>query len=249
MSNLSDGTKFFRAKLRPGLELLLEARSYATDTDCDSWDFAVEIDRLRRVGLNESDLRWFFKRGYVRHAKEIAAGHEESRKFVPMADLTFCQTTCFVLTDLGMQWSKLAISELNSADVDRKATRWPQGNMANGLVANGLVANGLTANESASSLAPVPVWKPDIRELYVNGSIVKRFKWQAINQELVLGAFQEDGWPAVIDDPLPPKPEQDSKRRLHDTIKALNRNQLNKVLRFHGNGTGEGIRWNLVEAR
>ena len=81
----------------------------------------------------------------------------------------------------------------------------------------------------------------------MNGSIVKRFKWQAVNQELVLGAFQEDGWPAVIDDPLPPKPEQDSKRRLHDTIKALNRNQLHKAIRFHGNGTGEGIRWSLVE--
>jgi hypothetical protein len=61
-----------------------------------------------------------------------------------------------------------------------------------------------------------------------------------------LSAFEEDRWPPVIDDPLPPKPEQDTKRRLHDTIKALNRNQHRDAIRFHGNGTGEGIRWELT---
>ena len=33
------------------------------------------------------------------------------------------------------------------------------------------------------------------------------------------------------------------KRRLHDTIRSLNRNQKEGRLRFKGDGTGEGIVW------
>ena len=50
-----------------------------------------------------------------------------------------------------------------------------------------------------------------------------------------------------IDDPLPPQAEQDSKRRLSDTIKCLNNKQINELIRFHGDGTGEGITWEQVE--
>ena len=95
--------------------------------------------------------------------------------------------------------------------------------------------------------SPLPHWDGETRELRLDGQIVKQFKWQAVNQEIVLGAFQEDGWPPVIDDPIPPKPEQDTKRRLQDTIKSLNRNQAHPVIKFHGNGSGEGIRWEIVE--
>ena len=59
-------------------------------------------------------------------------------------------------------------------------------------------------------------------------------------------AFEEEGWPAKIDDPLAPQSQQDPKRRLHDTIKCLNRNQKNELLHFRGDGTGEGILWELV---
>ncbi len=61
-----------------------------------------------------------------------------------------------------------------------------------------------------------------------------------------MSAFQEDGWPARIDDPLPPTPETDPKRRLSDAIKCLNRKQLNPLLRFSGDGTGEGVLWDLI---
>ena len=66
------------------------------------------------------------------------------------------------------------------------------------------------------------------------------------NQEAILAAFQEDGWPARIDDPLPPVAETDPKRRLSDTIKCLNRKQQNALVRFSGDGTGEGVLWDLV---
>ena len=73
--------------------------------------------------------------------------------------------------------------------------------------------------------------------------MIKKFKWRAANQERVLAVFEEEGWPARIDDPLPPSPEIDSKRRLGDTIKCLNRNQLAAIVRFLGDGSGEGVIW------
>ena len=46
------------------------------------------------------------------------------------------------------------------------------------------------------------------------------------------------------DDPLPPHAEQDSNsRRLSDTIKCLNRKQMNELIHFRGDGTGEGVIW------
>jgi hypothetical protein len=64
---------------------------------------------------------------------------------------------------------------------------------------------------------------------------------------IVLCAFEEEGWPARIDDPLPPQQDQDSKRRLSDTIKCLNRKQSHHLIHFRGDGTGEGVVWERVE--
>ncbi len=82
--------------------------------------------------------------------------------------------------------------------------------------------------------------------LCFNRRIVKRFKWRAVNQEMILSAFQEEGWPVRIDDPLAPSPEVAMKRRLSDTIKCLNRKQQSKLLHFRGDGTGQGILWEVV---
>jgi hypothetical protein len=92
---------------------------------------------------------------------------------------------------------------------------------------------------------PRPHWDALRRELTVGGQIVKRFRVPAPNQEAVLSAFEEEGWPAAILDPLPPQDEQDGKQRLHDTIKSLNRSRLARVIRFSGDGTGEGAFWEL----
>ncbi len=59
-------------------------------------------------------------------------------------------------------------------------------------------------------------------------------------------AFEEEGWPHRIYDPLPPKGETNPKIRLHETIKWLNRNRENPLLRFLGDGTGEGLCWEPV---
>ena len=63
----------------------------------------------------------------------------------------------------------------------------------------------------------------------------------------MLSAFEEEGWPRHIYDPLPPKEKLDTKQRLHATIDWLNRNQENRVMRFRGDGTGEGICWERID--
>ena len=65
----------------------------------------------------------------------------------------------------------------------------------------------------------------------------------AANQEIILQAFQEDGWPHCIDDPLRPNKDSDAKGRLLATIKSLNRNQSAPLILFHGNGNGFQIYW------
>jgi hypothetical protein len=91
--------------------------------------------------------------------------------------------------------------------------------------------------------SPIPHWSSQRRELSYAGVVVKRFRRPAPNQELVLTAFEEESWTVRIDDPMPPQAGKDSKQRLHDTINALNRNQVQPLLRFLGDGTGEGICW------
>jgi len=56
-------------------------------------------------------------------------------------------------------------------------------------------------------------------------------------------AFEEARWARRIDDPLPPGGDVAAKERLEFTIWRLNRHQENKLVRFFGDGSGEGICW------
>ena len=87
------------------------------------------------------------------------------------------------------------------------------------------------------------MWNVHRHELTLEGRIVKRFKQHSPNQEAVLTAFQEEDWPCGIFDPLPPLPNQDPKQRMRDTIKNLNRHQVEPLIHFSGDGSGERILW------
>lgn len=89
----------------------------------------------------------------------------------------------------------------------------------------------------------IPIWDEAAGELWFAGLLVKVFRRAAADQRTILCAFQELGWPARIDDPLPPKRGKSRHRRLHDAINNLHRRMLHSVLRFRGDGTGEGILW------
>jgi hypothetical protein len=92
-----------------------------------------------------------------------------------------------------------------------------------------------------------PQWDAKYRALRVGQCVIKEYRVPSPNQEAVLAAFQEEGWPHRIDDPLSPLGDVEPKCRLHDTIKRLNRHHKDRLIRFRGDGTGEGVCWEYVD--
>ena len=204
------------------LSLLLEAYDYAQKLQRSIWDFAVEIHFLRAAGLTNSDLRWLVCRDFVEHAAEMTRTAQDSRVFHRTGSLTFTNRTCFILTDTGAVLTRQARDTAARSDE--------------------LLHPAIAPVHSTHA----PQWDKERQELRVEGLVVKQFKVPAPNQELILATFQEEGWPPRVDDPLPPHPDQDSKRRLHDTITTLNRHQKHRLIRFSGDGRGQGVRWELL---
>ena len=147
----------------------------------------------------------------------------------------FSRRTAFVLTEAGM-------TAIESAPRETRAEQ-PLRASADPFVV-GIISPLRPASSGEFPLRPT--WDRDRHELRVDGQLVKIFKLPSPNQEMVLAAFDEEGWPARIDDPLPPSTDLEPKRRLHDTIKSLNRNQKARLVRFMGDGTGQGIQWALI---
>jgi len=91
-----------------------------------------------------------------------------------------------------------------------------------------------------------PHYDHDLRELWLGRRLVKRFTQRAPDQHLILCAFEEQNWPARIDSPLfPRRCGEDRKRRLNHAIYRLNRHQHARLIRFRGDGTGDGVIWQL----
>ncbi len=213
---------------RSALSLLWEAYQCAKELQRDVWDFAVEIGEFQRTGCTRSEVRWLVCKGLVAHAREIPPPDGQPRAFQPDGGLVFDKKTCFALTETGVPLAQsVAVRPPLLGDLARPARI------------------GLP---SGPIRRLTPKWDSDRQELRLGSLIVKQFKVPADNQEKILAAFEEEQWPVRIDDPLPPHNDQLPKRRLHDTINSLNRNQKHRLIRFIGDGRGEGVRWQLVQA-
>jgi hypothetical protein len=216
--------------------MLLDAHNYAEDLDCDAWDFAVELPSLRQLGLTNNDCRWLVGRGVVTYACETTLDGEPKRSFQYPKSLLFTNGTSFVLSDEGVDFARQALRDAEELGESQ------------GLATARSDGLRLSTTNGVPN-AVKPTWDPDRQQLRVGDRIVKEFKVPAPNQETILAAFEEEQWPPRIDDPLTPVAEQDPKRRLHDTINSLNRNQKRPLVRFFGDGSGQGVRWELtVEA-
>jgi len=207
------------------MQVLVEAYDYAHDLGCDVWDFAVEIAELVVAGLTHSDLRWLIRRGLVEHGGETTFTGELRRSFRRIEGLSFCLQSCFVLSESGC-----AFARKNATSVSRTVS------LSSRLV-----------ERLAQQMERIPQWDCERHELLLSEMVVKQFKLPAPNQEAILMAFEEEKWAPKIDDPIPPVADQDPKQRLRDTIKSLNRNQKNRLIRFTGDGSGEGVLWELID--
>ena len=229
-----------------GVVELLKASQQAIDVDVDVWEFAVDIDTLLHLGLTKSDLRWMTFKSFVQHAHEVTRPTELFRTFDRSRQTSFSARSCFTITTQFAQ-SLLSDSTPTSAEYARRKTA----PLAESL--------GCKPGSSGSSedLQLSPEWDPRQRLLSVCGFTVKHFQLPAKNQELVLSAFQEEGWPTQgIFDPLPQECAKVPRQRLRDTIRCLNRNQKFSMngsplegkcfIRFRGDGSGEKVTWSMT---
>ncbi len=212
------------------LKLLRQATSYAKDVGEDQWQFAVEIEEFRKIGLTDSALRWLLCKGTIKHAEEVSKRDDRYRSFRTLGLCVLTERACFVLaTDLS--------------DSDHSVVARPVS------IVSDLIELCASSNGQTVVSAEIPTWDSVRHELRLGETVVKRFKHRSPNQEAVLTAFQEEGWPYKVDDPLPQSSECDPKRRLSDTIRGLNHHQLNVMIRFRGDGTGEAVIWELADSR
>lgn len=87
---------------------------------------------------------------------------------------------------------------------------------------------------------PVPEWNKHNGELHFRGQLIRKIRVMAnpSNIQRIVDAFQEEGWPTSIDNPLPGGEDQ---HRLHLTLQSLNRGL--KRIRFRGHKGGSAIYW------
>lgn len=204
----------------PALAVLLEALGTALAHRRSPWEFAVEMERLLAAGATVELLRGWADDGVVEHGVETTRPRSQRRRFARARNLRLPPGTCFILTAAG------------AALAHRVGTF--------------AAVPGRTEQSAGPDRMPVQVPSWDGKRLRWGDVAVREFRQPADNQKLILATFQELGWVAEIDDPLPGSPEVDAKIRLHDTIKDLNRYMRPRLLHFAGDGTGGGVRWEYL---
>jgi hypothetical protein len=199
------------------LALLLEGNAFAETLRVNTEVFAVEFRTLREAGCTPSALRWLACRGYVEHTTESLIREGKRGQPAGMARLTFTDESCFLLTAAGLEYAR---SDCGARRLD-----------------------GPHAATGRAGAPAAPHWDAARRQLCWGELVVKQFFQPAPSQQTLLAAFEEDGWPPRIDNPLPPRGKQEGWERLHDAIIRLNRCQRHPVLRFFRDGSGEGACW------
>lgn len=91
-------------------------------------------------------------------------------------------------------------------------------------------------------------------QLWLGDTLLKTFRRADSNQEKTVCAFEEEDWPELIDDPLPPKGEIDPRERLRDTLYALNQSLGATAgppalyrLKFRADKSGEAVRRQTID--
>jgi len=209
----------------PGLAELLEAFDLAREAGCDVWDFALELSVLLSAGCSVTQLRWMMNKRFLQHGVEFAPLDDDRRFIRKVKWLKFGEASCFVLSQTGADFARAKCAESTERET----------------LHSGAGRNG--KNEPGAASPTKPHWDAALRQLTIGNTLVKTFLHPAPNQELALAAFEEDGWPQRIDDPLAPSAECSAKCRLHDTINSLNGHQIHPCLHFSSDANGQGIRW------
>jgi len=203
--------------------LLASAWYRALAQQVDVWTFAVEIGRLHAAGLTDTDLWWLATLGYIDFATETTPTEWNQR--------TFRQDGPHYLTPkIGV-----ILTEAGAAFAGQRHFSGPRDNVRLG---------GTPARKDLESRpSDLPFYDKAAREFWGRKLLIKRFRQKGRDQETILAAFEEQEWPPRIDDPLPGRNGLNRQRHLRDTTDNLNRNQQHRLIKFMGDGTGQGVLW------
>ncbi len=220
-SDISD-VSVFREPVWRAIKRLYFALQLAADCECERQEFSVRRDELFRMDLRREELKWLILKNVVKVSESIL--DPDRHESQPPEHPEYASDSSFVITDLGVELVEQCLSAMKLQQSK----------------------NDFSGRQSPSARQELkPSWDFERHELRCGGQVVKKFKWRAANQEMILATFEQEGWPAHIDDPLPQEPDIDPKRRLADAIKSLNRHQKISLVRFCGDGTGQGVLWEL----
>ncbi len=224
---------------------LQEAYDSAYSCNRDPWEFSMELAEMQKAGIETHVLRTLICNDLIIHRKETTGSEQDRRSFEPVNSLALSERSCFVISKQGYAIAR-SVAQANQQAQDNSppaSASQPQQTSSHhsGPFVENNTSTGLLGSAGRSHQISKPIWDRDRRELRFGDTVVKRFKWPAENQELVLNAFQDLGWPIRVENPLAAHPSICPKRRLHDTLKCLNRKQVNELIKFRGDGTGLGV--------
>ena len=222
------------------LDALRQAAEAAAACRLDRWEYAVEMEQLLASGLTITDLRLFRCEKLLEAAVEITPTGRR-RRFRKLKCLALPPRSCLVLTAAGDRvLAKAAQMHRDDVSLPRAVTSGIDSSTNEAHV-------GSAHAPSVKSSSARPHWDTVSRILHVGDKIVKRLRRPASSQATILDAFEEEGWPPSIYDPLPPHGDIAPKRRLHNAINKLN-SGLAPVIHFSGNGDGLAVCWEIIES-
>jgi hypothetical protein len=184
----------------------------------------VPVQDLVRIGCAPETLLWLVQRGFAEYRDPQAEGtsagrpHGETGSPIP-------PVACLALTVQGLIAARTR-SASSSPDETQTGRR----------------------GEPDPPDRAIPVWDGRTSELCYRGELVLRLRHPGSRQWALLTAFQAQGWPQRLPDPLPPdSPGGDPRQSLCDAIKNLNRNRKNHLLRFFRADGGRAIGWQAID--
>jgi hypothetical protein len=199
---------------------LLAARCEELDEGWAAGTRSVPLAWFLSRGIGPPTLLWMLYQGHVDHLQPAGEAGGGLHVLAPVDSVLLGETSAFALSGEGERFAGNFLGHVFS-ELEDLLAGWDL-----------LVLGHL-----------VPKYEREGRVFSWGNWLLKCFRQPSINQEIILCAAEELGWPAWFDDPLPRVAGLSPKVRLHDALKALNRHQLRCCVRFRGDGTGTRVGW------
>lgn len=230
-------------RIRAALLALGAAFDHARTERASVWDFALEVDALRRLKLSSGDLRWLLTRGWIEHAIEVTPPDTSHRVFRPARKPSVIKRSCFVLSPIGAALAE-GMRASDSEDLLSEPAQIVQTDAQCDAATLMLpiatqVAKILPQLTNGHAATMAPRWDRNRRELRVGAQLVRRFTIPRPLVESILTAFEEEHWPRCIAAPLNGRAIE----RMDAVVQELNRGQRSPLVRFVGDERGHAVSW------